>query len=80
MIEREHGLLGRHLFGEAMDEVDFGAHGPGRAGRRFAHGLQDVLGRADVVGGPEHVERHLGVHDDAHAGMLPAHGVDLLDA
>ena len=50
---------------------------PGAA--RRAPGLEDVLGRAAVVGGLQHVERHFRVHDHAHAGMLLAHGLDLLD-
>ena len=42
------------------------------------HRLDDVLRAAAVVGGLHDVPRHLGMHDDADAGMLPADGFDLL--
>ena len=61
-----------------MHEVHLGAHGPDAAGRALPHLREDVLGGAVVVGGLHHLERHLGMDDDAHAGMLLAHEVDLL--
>ena len=61
-----------------MDEVHFGAHGPRRPGRRLAHGLQDVLGRAAVVGRLHHVEGHFGMHDHLDARVFGADLRDLL--
>ena len=53
---------------EPIDEVDLGADGPDaiRPGS-FLHRLDDVFGRAAVVGRLHDVERHFGMHDDADA-------------
>ena len=69
--------LGLHLAGEPIHEMDFGADRPHRARRARGDLRDDVFGRSRVVGGLHDVERHLGMHDDANAGMVAPDVVDL---
>ena len=55
---------------EAAHEVELGADDPGRAGGRGGDGLDDLLGRAHLVGQLDDLVLALGVHDDLDAGDL----------
>src|SRR5205814_511315 len=49
-IERDDFVVLQFL-AEAVDEMDFRAHGPFGAGGRSLDGCDDALGRADLIGG-----------------------------
>src|SRR5207249_10423595 len=63
---------------EAIDQVNFCAHGPLRADRRGLDGFDDTLGRADLIGGLGDLEAAFGMRDDANSRMLAADALDLL--
>ena len=78
-VEAEDRVL-RVLGGEALHHVDLGADREGRAGAvRGLDGLQDVVGRARVVGRVDDRHRAFGVHDHPHARVLGACLLDLVD-
>src|ERR1700674_864842 len=76
-IERDDFVVLQFL-AEAVDEVDFRADGPCGTGGRSPHGLDDALGRTDLIGGLGNFEAAFGMRDDANAGMLAADTLDLL--
>src|SRR5262249_16959801 len=57
-------------------QVELGAHGPRRTGRRRLDGSDDVLGRTHVVGRGHHVVPALGVHEHVDPGHPLANLVD----
>src|ERR1700674_1015204 len=75
-IQRDDFVVLQFL-AEAVDEVDFRADGPFRAGGRSLDGFDDALGRADLIGGLGDLEAAFGMRDDANAGMLAADVLDL---
>ena len=68
------------LFGEAVDHVDFGADGPGGAGRGGCDGLADEIGAAGEVGFLDDFVAAFGVDDDFHVGVLRAGLIDVFGA
>src|SRR5918993_390261 len=75
---QEGDRLVRVLGGQPVDQVQLGADGPARPGRRRLHYLDDPLGRADLVGLGDNFVAALGVDQHAHAGDALAHPVDVL--
>src|SRR3981081_1788746 len=63
-IERNDFVILQFL-AEAVDEVDFRADCPHRAGWRSLDGLDDALGRTDLIGGLGALEAGFGMRDDA---------------
>src|SRR5438034_10390866 len=76
-IERDDFVVLQFL-AEAIDQVNFCAHGPLRADRRSLDGFDDTLGRADLIGGLGDLEAAFGMRDDANSRMLAADALDLL--
>src|SRR5437879_4718759 len=76
-IERDDSVVFEFL-AKAVDKVNFRANGPlGASGRRL-NGLDDALGRADLVGRLCDLEAAFGMGNDANARMLAADALDLL--
>src|SRR6266571_5096124 len=75
-IERDDFAVPEFL-AEAVDEVDFRAHSPLRAGGKSRDGLDDAFGRAHLVGGLGDFEAAFGMDDDANAGMFTSDTLDL---
>ena len=65
---------------EALHEVDLGADREGGGLGRALDRAADVVGRSRLVGGVHDGHRALRVHDHAHAGVLGARLLDLVDA
>ena len=63
-VEAEDGVFGV-LGGEALDEVDLGADGEGRAGGSGGDGFDDEVSGAGGVGGVDDFHGALGMDDDA---------------
>src|SRR3989454_6816133 len=76
-IERNDFVILKFL-AETANEVNFCADGPLGAGGRTLDGLDDALGRANLIGNLGDLEAAFGVNDDANAGMLAADALDLL--
>src|SRR2546423_298552 len=76
-IERDDFVVLQFL-AEAIDQVNFCAHGPLRANRRSQDGFDDTLGRADLIGGLGDLEAAFGMRDDANSRMLAADALDLV--
>src|SRR5439155_701320 len=74
-IERDDFVVLQFL-AEAIDQVNFCAHGPLRADRRGLDGFDDTLGRADLIGGLGDLEAAFGMRDDANSAMLASKGFD----
>ena len=51
LIEGQHGTVGLHLMGEAIDEMNLGADGPHRTDGTGGHLIDDVFRRTAIVGG-----------------------------
>jgi hypothetical protein len=65
------------FFGEAVDQIEFGADQPARVGRRLLDGPHDVLGRADEIRLPADFEAAFRVGDDQAVRMLVAKTQDV---
>ena len=76
-VERDDRPVGGVLVGEAVDEMNLGADGDGRAGRSRRHSLDDVVGRSDLVRHLDDLVRALRVHDHDAVGVLGPEGVDV---
>src|SRR6478735_1773343 len=79
VLLQEGDPLVRELRGEATHEVELGADDPRRAVGRCRDGLDDLLGRADLVGELDDLVAALGVHDHLDVGDLAARGLDRVD-
>ncbi len=77
VAEADDELVGV-ILGEAVDHVDFRAHGPFAAGRGGGDGLADEVGRACKIGLLHDLKAALGVDDDFDAGELPPGLIDVL--
>ena len=75
--ELDDGAARFFFFGQAVDQIQLGAHQPARAIGAGLDGLDDVLGRADIVGVLAHLEVALGVGDDEAVRMLHAPAADV---
>src|SRR5260370_5534307 len=76
-VERDHFVVLKFV-AEPVDEVNFRADSPLRAGRRSFDCFDDAFGRADFIGGLGNLKATFGMNDDANAGMLVADALDLL--
>src|SRR6202040_391360 len=78
-----HAAIERHymaifqFFAQAIDHVNFRAHGPFRSGRRGFDHANDALGRADFVGGLRNFKFTFGMNDDPDGGIFSAYFGDL---
>jgi hypothetical protein len=77
LLEEDDALLGE-LRSQTLHEVELGADRPGRARGRRRDGLDDPLGRPDLVGQLDDLVPALGVDDDPYVGHLAASRLDRL--
>src|SRR5713226_7113024 len=76
-VERDDFVVPEFL-AEAVDEVNFRAHGPLGARGRGCYGFDDAFGRADFVGGLRDFKAAFGMGDHVDSGMLAPNAFDVL--
>src|SRR2546423_2896541 len=73
-----HNFAVGKLLSHAIYEVDFGPDGPLGTWLGFRNGLEDALGRADLVSSLRYLEAALGMGNHADPGMIAPHFFDVL--